>query len=229
MLFVLCCRILGWKKCGVITLYRNWERKLESSYHNPAGNQTETYIHVFILNWHRFWTTRDTDTVRLKFEWYHLSHISKVTHSKTCIQCKTLTKPFSLCNAPRHRIPFPLLYTHRQVYLPTCLSPPTVTGTIMGPTFPSHTDPQLTFCHTQAAPHLISESIRVYVTLTAPPSYVPTSSAQCFIYTVLDYYVKFAPLGGPLLCYIFLQFPKTEVILTFLGFPGHHLLSKVHN
>ena len=161
-----------------------------------------------------------TDTVRLKFESYHLSHIPKATHSKICSHYKTLTLsplyPVSHHLAESHSPP-----THRQVYPPTCLSAPRVTGTITGPTFPSHADPQPHLCHTRLPHTSYLESLRVYITLTAPPSWCPHQlSTVSYTYRSLIIMLNWNSLG-PLLCYIFLQFPKTEVILTFLGFPGH--------
>lgn len=115
------------------------------------------------------------DTVRLKFESYHLSHIPKAIH--------------------------PCVHTSK-VYPPTCLSLPIVTGTIMGPTFPSHTDPQPHLYHTQAAPHLISGEHQgvCYPNCTSFLMSPPAQHSVLYI-QVLDYYVtlKFTWWSSPLL------------------------------
>ena len=141
----------GNKKIGVITLVVNGESKPVSSYHNPTGNRTETHIHVIILNLHSFWTTPVTLIDWRKVESHtNFSHITKATHSKTCGHTERhvtykalLARSRSATVAESHPPP-----TQRQVYPLTCLSPPSVTGTVLDQTVSRHRPTASPLSHT---------------------------------------------------------------------------------
>ena len=130
-----------------------------------------------------------TDTVRLKFESYHLSHIPKATHSKICSHYKTLTKPSLPCIAPPRRIPFP---THTQAgvstHLPLCTQSH---WNHHGPNLPKSRRPTASPLSHQAAPHLISGELKgVYYPNRTSILMSPPAQHSVLYIQVLDYYVK---------------------------------------